>query len=116
MVFEHPSARVPTVFGSRSDPRYSLKAIQGRVQGFMSGGEPTRMATGWQAAGARGIFAKAGAVASGTAGIIRGTGKFAFGPAVWGMAAGGKYRGILGAMARRAVGPGIILGAFALLG
>jgi hypothetical protein len=71
-----------------------------------------RMATPWQMAGAGGFFAKAGVIGSGIIGAIKNIG---FGPAMWGMAAGSKSSSILGAIAKRAIGPGIILGGFGLM-
>jgi hypothetical protein len=122
-VFDHPSAGMPTVFGDIKDPYYGLQAVQERARGFKSFAEPGRMATAWEAAGARGFFARAGVVASkagsvlsGAGRMIRGASKFAVSPAMWGRAAAGGTGGIFSAIARRAVGPGIILGAFALLG
>jgi hypothetical protein len=122
-VFDHPSAGMPTVFGDIKDPFYSVGAIQERVRGFRSFAEPAKMATPWQAAGARGFFAKTGVIASkigrvvsGITGVIGTVGKAAWHPAMWGKAAYGGTGGLLSGLARRAIGPAIILGAFGLLG
>ena len=56
----------------------------------------------------------AGGVVSRAVGVVQEAGKFAFGPAIWGVAAGGKSKSLLGAIGRRAVGPGIVLGGFGL--
>ena len=79
-----------------------------------------RMASPWSMPGARGILGGIGASASGMFSSIAGRiGKatgFAFGSSMWGVAAAGKSRSFLGAIGRRAIGPGLILGAFGIAG
>jgi hypothetical protein len=123
-VFDHPSAGMPTVFGDVKDPFYSVGAIGKRIRGFRSFAEPTKVATPWQAAGARGLFAKVGAIGSTKIGRAIGeVGKLTkaglqgiWHPAGWGKAAYGGTGGLLSGLARRAIGPAIILGVFGLLG
>lgn len=57
----------------------------------------------------------AGALASGAGKSAWGLSKFAISPAMWGRAAAGQSSSLLGALGKRALGPGIILGAFGLL-
>jgi hypothetical protein len=122
-VFDHPSAGMPTVFGDVKDPFYSIGAIRSRIAGFRSFEEPARIATAWEAAGPRGFFAKAGLVASrvgravgGVAGAVGAVGRAAWHPRMWGIAARGGTGGFFSGLARRALGPAVILGAFGLLG
>ena len=96
------------------------------------------MAAFWQGAGATlsniggiasSVARRVGGIAWGTAKVagrtgkvawkipkaIRSVGRLALGPAAWGMAAGGKSSNLLGALGRRALGPGIVLGGFGLM-
>lgn len=54
-------------------------------------------------------------MARSTAKMAREAGRFAVSSSVWGVAAGGKSKTLLGNVARRAIGPGIILGGFGLV-
>ena len=79
--------------------------------------QPTRIASKWEVAvpGVMGFVHKLGAAGSSVMGAMKWTAKAATGPAMWGMFARGKSGSLLGAVAKRAIGPGILIGAFGLM-
>ena len=113
----HPSAYAPAVYGTIGQPAYNPMVKASKLGRFVGGSEKASMMPGWRgAAGSVGMLAQQGGQKlRGLGSIMKGVGNFAKSSAMWGIGTKLSSKTLLGGIAKRALVPGLMLGAFGLL-